>query len=557
MLMSGSHLFRLRCARLISIGVVILTWLLGSTVTYAQAPVPPLDWRRGLHCDPDLQAFNGVLYCTGQDQNGNPTHVIVADLANPDIRLEYVIAKGYSDGHPGLAECRDVNVPQWAGPAGGCFTPGNRTYYPVMSMATAVERAKEIQPSLHPAAIINTDYMAPDRTHGPEGLAVIRGQRIDGVINNDTDYNGALRPWIAFGDMPDPTTGMLRAVVGRLARDDDPLPEWVYTGVGGGPWLVRDGQVYSGARNCQGDRALNTPGGTSHESYSSGSCRDAAHTAAGLSQDGRWLFLVITTAGHPDITARYLRDQLGAWNALKFDGGGSSQLWYAGAPNPDVFPSDRPLANFLAVYASAGRGIHLPLDASPAEPIFYQVVKAGETATLQLTVQNTGPFTWLPEDEIELREEPWLFVSPVVQSHPLPGPARPGETVSWEISRNAGGLFTALRFRMYHRGQPFGQEFGGVIVVLPQQLGDRQREIEERFQQLIDEFKQRGEDELDKMFEELQKMIERELQNLLERLLEEVEKAVEQFLKELCGSTAALLLATIGVVFAGRRWFAP
>lgn len=553
---TGVRLSQLHHIRLTCLGVVLLAWLLGSAVSHAQAPTPAVDWRQGLHCNPAEQAFEGLLYCTGQDQNGDPTHVIIADLANPDLRLEYVFAKGYSDGHTGLQECRDVNIPRWGGPAGGCFAPSDRAHYPVMSMATAVEHAREIQPSLNPAAVINTDYMAPNRTHGPEGLAVIRGQRIDGITNNDTDYNGALRPWIAFGESRDPASGLLQSAVSRLARDDGPVPDWVYTGVGGGPWLVRDGQVYGGSRNCQGNKQLDTPHGTRRESYSSGSCRDTAHTAAGLSQDGRWLFLVITTAGRPDITAKYLRYQLGAWNALKFDGGSSSQLWYAGAPDPNVFPASRPLANFLAIYAPPGKGIRLPLDASATEPIFYQVIKSDETAVLRLTVRNTSPFTWLPEDEIELREEPWRFISPVVQSYPLPGPVKPGETVSWEIQRNTSSPFTATRFQMYHRGQAFGREFGGVIVVLPRRLEDQRDKIKKRIQEMIDDFKQRGEVELDKLLKELQKMIERELQNLLERLLREVEDAIERFLNELCGSSAAaLFIMAVGLAFAGHRRF--
>ncbi len=73
---------------------------------------------------------------------------------------------------------------------------------------------------------------------------------------------------------------------------------------------------------------------------------------------------------------------------------------------------------------------------------------------------------------------------------------------------------------------------------------------------MIDDFKQRDEDEMDKMLKELQKMIERELQNLLERLLREAEEAIERSLNELCGSSAAaLFIMAVGLAFAGHRRF--
>ena len=480
--------------------LLVLCILATTRVVEAQDPQPH-DWRRGLDCDPTIQTFDGLLLCKGtakaKDQNSNPldvpVFVLVADLSSPGLHFEYLIPKGYRASDPvserELAECDDVNrFPDR--PRGGCVAADG--LYPVMDMTEAIVRAKEIRPNHDLAAIINTDYRAHNRNHGPEGLTVIRGTRIDGYANaRDDDFNGGLRPWLGLGATRDETTGLLQAAIDYLPTDDGPIPEWMYTGVGGGPWLIREGNVYRDAKYCKGTKSLETPLGTKIESYDPNSCRYTAHTAAGISKDKRWLFLVIATAGRPDVIANFMHEQLGAWNALKFDGGGSSQLWYAGAPNPEVYPSSRRLSSFLGLYASPGKGIYLPLDAAPAERVFYAVVNSGETARLELEVANNGPFTWYPEDGVELRWEPWFFISPVVESLPLAGPVAPGETALWTYELTTS-LIATQRFQMYQKGKPFGEEFAVIVVTVPKGLEERREEIEERIQELIEKWKERG-----------------------------------------------------------------
>jgi hypothetical protein len=70
----------------------------------------------------------------------------------------------------------------------------------------------------------------------------VRGNRIDGRAMEDIDNNAERRPWLAIGE-----ASPLRAEFGQFpsGADDGGKPDWIYTGVGGAPWLIRDGEIDS------------------------------------------------------------------------------------------------------------------------------------------------------------------------------------------------------------------------------------------------------------------------------------------------------------------------
>jgi hypothetical protein len=219
-----------------------------------------------------------------------------------------------------------------------------------------------------------------------------------------------------------------------------------------------------------------------------GSCYDgAAQTAAGLSQDRRWLFLVVDVRkGKLLDLAQWMRDRLAAWDAIKFDGGGSSQLWYGGQT---LEAGDgRKLSQLLAVIAEPGAGIQdtvavAGLSAQPTSPLFFDIILPSETAHLKIEVRNTGATTWQPGQSIALRRVRQDVVSPMVESYPLPHAVAPGETASWEIALNVGGdRFIPLRFQMHQGDRPFGPQIGALVIILPEQLKTQ----EETIRQLIE-----------------------------------------------------------------------
>jgi hypothetical protein len=116
-----------------------------------------------------------------------------------------------------------------------------------------------------------------------------------------------------------------------------PSPRWAQA-VGGTPWLVRAGQP----RTPQAD-----------ETCAALCARAHPRTAAGLSGQGRWLWLVLVEGRRPPVAgvalaplAQWLAE-LGVDDALNLDGGGSSMLWLQGS-TPMARPANEPQARALA-----------------------------------------------------------------------------------------------------------------------------------------------------------------------------------------------------------------
>jgi len=120
----------------------------------------------------------------------------------------------------------------------------------------------------------------------------------------------------------------------------DPPADWMSEVVSGHPLLV-DGGVVSADTNC-----------------TTSFCNRNPRTAAGLSQDGHTLFLVVVDGRSTVSLGMSLREladlmvELGAWRALNLDGGGSSTLFVANEGGVQNTPSDgmeRVVGNHLGV----------------------------------------------------------------------------------------------------------------------------------------------------------------------------------------------------------------
>lgn len=537
--------------------------LLPAAPVRAQSTPASIDWRAALTCPPAQRQFADVLYCTGADETGAPVYVVVVDMTTHGLAFEYVLPEGVNQFSATPTECRDPNVPAWGGPAGGCAVPGKPNEYPRLTLTAAVQRAREVRTEPELAAVITADYAAPDATHGPEGLMVVRGERLDGAQRCDDDFNGVLRPWLGLGSAIG-ANGMIPAQIGTLDDDTAAMPAWMYTGIGGGPWLVHDGQVDNQAAACIGARTISNPPDVTNcsrpnskssqartESYGGGSCRDAPHTAAGLSQDGRWLFLTMSTsAAHPDVLARFLAGKLGVWQALKFDGGGSAHLWFGGsAPQAvDAGRENRPLTNHLALYAEPGAGITLPLDGQASEPFYYQIMGAGERAQFRFSVRNTGALSWLPEDDIALREISSLVFSGGGEKLPLPGLVAPGDTATWDWQAPAGAI-TLRTFQLFQAEHPLGQPFGVLAVEMPAGMEDQRRDLEAAIQEQIDAWRQQGEQQLSDFQHQLEQAVQQWLQEQADNALQEAQGWLQTQLANCCAGIGLPL----GMVLTASR----
>lgn len=133
-------------------------------------------------------------------------------------------------------------------------------------------------------------------------------------------------------------------------------------------------------------------------------------TAVGLSQDRRTLVMIVVDGRKPnrlgytcdELSA--LLKELGAWDGMNLDGGGSSTLWLGGSvvSYPSDAGGERTVGNHLALFASgAGPATHCPVPDYRAEFVgsgFAGGTKlallAGETLTGYLDYKNTGSKPW-------------------------------------------------------------------------------------------------------------------------------------------------------------------
>lgn len=126
----------------------------------------------------------------------------------------------------------------------------------------------------------------------------------------------------------------------------------MYTAFGGAPWLIRSGVPEDNILECRGANKEGT-----------GACTSTvAQTAVAISEDGRWLYLVVANGVNAVGITGFITRTLQPQEAIKLDGGGSSQMWYGGLPEDQrvVDPGDgRQLSQYLAIIAPSGDGIDL------------------------------------------------------------------------------------------------------------------------------------------------------------------------------------------------------
>ncbi len=173
-------------------------------------------------------------------------------------------------------------------------------------------------------AATNGDFFSYT-TYDPSGAAMGNGVAWG---HHDSSSNGLL----AFGAE--------RVDLSPPSEVVDPLRDWMRQVVGGHPMILRNGEVVANASDLCTTRN--------------------PRTAAGFSRDWQTLYLMVVD-GRSSVSigmtcaeeARFLAE-LGAWNGINMDGGGSSTMWIRGSGVVNV-PSDgaqRVVSNHLAIQAS-------------------------------------------------------------------------------------------------------------------------------------------------------------------------------------------------------------
>jgi len=355
-----------------------------------------------LQCDP--QVYYGIQHCTQ-----GAVQVLRIDPKAPRVRFETVLPQGY-DRRGNFGECRDVNIPRNStGP--GCQVNGK---YPAELVGDMAGR--------YPGAVaaFNADFFG--HTHGPEGLTVKNGVRLDGIYGDHDEME------VTRGSLSISSDGDVR--IGIVDRDSLPNPSkpwtWLpdplayHNSVGGIPLLVHDGDPVNIKRQC----TIQTPPDRSECPSSKKRCTiktrpdrgkcpppnaERARTAVGKTEDGQLIVVVVPELA--GLTLYQLRDTLiglGAVEAVNLDGGGSSQLWYDG---DYIITSTRPVANGLLVFSQVGQppaapsnlsatpvnqtGIHLTwTDNSDSEDGFKILRDGSQIATVGADVTSYDDDDW-------------------------------------------------------------------------------------------------------------------------------------------------------------------
>jgi len=369
----------------------------------AFAPAPPVDLTRR-DCETH---YDGIIYCV---EDGGDVHVVLIDLENPHIRFEMVMAEDVDSVDTDRRERIEEMV--------------TRPPYQDQEVVVA----------------INADYFG--LAHGPEGLTVKNGQRLDG--EGLENRNALWRSSLAISRLN-------RVSLGRKSAEEltDPhaYREHFYNAVGGAPLILSYGVVIPNLVACLLER------------FPLGACRRTIQTTAGLSEDGRWLYLAVGEGRDAEGFAHLLRDY-GAFTAIKLDGGGSSQLWYNGQMHYD---SDRPVANALFVFYGP-----VPRHAAywQTQSSFF-VAEPGQRVEITFEISNTGFLDWEPDLGYRLKNaQGWPVVGPAYarlpDSVPAGGSLRSGLTV---VAPHTPGVYE-VQWQLVRRAEPIGERLWFALVVL-------------------------------------------------------------------------------------------
>jgi hypothetical protein len=226
-----------------------------------------------------------------------------------------------------------------------------------------------------------------------------------------------------------------------------------------------------------------------------------ARTFAGVAdgnQDGQYETVLVyntLTATQPE-AASVLRS-FGAAKVLMLDGGGSTQLICKG--NAYIL-SNRWIPQTLGVMSKAANPPAAEVSLLPSWPVLVE----GETLGVNFALKNVGTETWTTSDyKLVNIKNPW---GATIQ-FALPNDVAPGQmvTFSWTTDAfNKWGVFDT-EWSLSKNGEAFGSLVKFNVIVLPKQMADKKKELE-------DKIKEWSKEQVDNIQKLIVQWVEQELQ---------------------------------------------
>ncbi|CAG0937423.1 hypothetical protein TFLX_06352 [Thermoflexales bacterium] len=389
---------------------LFLCLLLSGPLLILKTTAPP-------NCRSDIE---GVTYCVA---DGGDTHLLMIDLRDPYLRVQTVMANDVLDVWPPEEE-REA----------------------IPDMAKRYRDAGVI-------AAINGDYFGWNR--GPEGPTVVQGQRLDTPLTialNPSHYRRTTLGLGRSGKAAVTHLNPLALLSSNVYRD--PL----FNAVSGGPFILREGYVLPEAFSCLID------------AIPMAACRRERQTAAGVDEAGVTLYLVASTQRSTGGLAVLLRDY-GAFNALKLDGGGSSQLWYRGRT---LVKSERDVANALLIFREDRPRHAAKLIARP--PVL--LLQEGAAAAIEVRLRNVGHLDWTVDRYYGLRLlEDATWASDFLH---LPQDVAPNGAVTFTLPINSAlvpGIYES-QWQLATPSEAFGPVVPVNLIVLPRAASELPQQVQ-------------------------------------------------------------------------------
>lgn len=377
-------------------------------------------------CDPPV--YYGIQHCV---EAGGLAHTIIVDPNDPHVRFRAVLPVN-AEGK----ECNSVNASLYDS-SSNCSYP-----YPFERISSMLQR----HIAAGAVAIINTDYFgcggdypcgSQAGDHGPQGLTVRDGERLDGVQHGVTNPIATREPSLSIS----PSNVMRIGRPESAPAIDAHLSSLYFNTVSGAPIIVADGRVPLDVANgaCGRDPTEDYP--------VLGACSRESQSAAALINDGR--LVLITARMNAQTLGKHLIAQHAAQAALKFDGGGSARMaWLDDEGVIQQFGAtteNRSVAGGLLVFSTRiTEALEKPvLPTAPAVPAAIDGFGMGSGTHLRVTSDELeGALDELKAWNVGwTREEiPWAEVEPVA------------DAFRWEYfpedrSTNPTALFPGLKSR--------------------------------------------------------------------------------------------------------------
>ena len=193
-------------------------------------------------------------------------------------------------------------------------------------------------------------------------------------------------------------------------------------------------------------------------------------------QDGRYeIVLIFNSKTATQTNAVQVLQDFGADKVIMLDGGGSTQLICNGT---NRVGSSRTIPQSIGVVSRTAPVLYATVAKQPN----WSILMEDETTQIDIEIMNSGLEPWFPGSvQFINQKNPWGASENLQLLQEVP----PGETAafSWKTDRfSKWGVFTS-EWVMTKDGVPFEEIVKINVIVLPKQLEEQRRELEQQLQQ--------------------------------------------------------------------------